>query len=94
MENVRGLERGRREITSISLPGFEDFLKVVRDPSKLSSGYMAQSSVSITDILIDIVSNNTIPVLIPTAEGFYSRTTALKDSLLETRTKYNLGIPK
>jgi len=37
-----------------------------------------------------IVLNNSAPVLIPTTEDFFIRTTALKESLLDTRTKYSL----
>jgi hypothetical protein len=37
-----------------------------------------------------IVLNNSAPVLIPTTEDFFIRTTALKESLSETRTKYSL----
>jgi hypothetical protein len=98
MENVRGLERGprSREITSIRF----DFCQasrifsrsyVTRRNSQVATyGLVIGIYVSIT-VLINIVPKNT---LISTAVGFYSRTTALKESLLETRTRYNLGTPK
>lgn len=95
MENVRRLERERGEmIDQIRLlSGFEDFLKAV--PFRSLQTAAACGPVIVinhcryrSDILI--VLNNSAPVLIPTAEDFYARTTALKDSLLETRTKYAL----
>jgi tetratricopeptide (TPR) repeat protein len=95
MENVRRLERKRGEIIDQIrlLSGFEDFLQAV--PFRTLQTAAACGPVIVinhcryrSDILI--VLNNSAPVLIPTAEDFYTRTTGLKDSLLGTRTKYAL----
>ena len=95
MKNVRRLERERGEIIDQirHLPGFENFLKAV--PFKTLQTAAAYGPVIIvnhcsfgSDILI--VLNDSAPVHIPTAEDFYTRTIALKRSLLETRSKYSL----
>jgi len=95
MGNVRRLERGRGEIIVQirHLPGFQDFLKAI--PFQTLQTAAAYGPVIMInhcryrcDILI--VLNNSAPVLIPTAEDFYIRTIALKQSLLETRSKYSL----
>jgi len=95
MKNVRRLERERGEIIDQirHLPGFEHFLKAV--PFQTLQTAAAAGPVIIinhcrfrSDIVI--VLNDSAPVLIPTAENFYTRAVALKQSLLETRTKYSL----
>ncbi|KAI9450209.1 CHAT domain-containing protein [Russula earlei] len=99
MENVRKLERKRVEIIDqIRLvPGFKDFLKAV--PFGTLKTAAARGPVIIinhcryrSDILI--VVQNFVPVLIPTAEDFYTRTTELKRLLLETRTRHSLNSPR
>ncbi|KAH9952665.1 CHAT domain-containing protein [Russula dissimulans] len=95
MENVRVLERKRGEIADqIRLvPGFADFLKAV--PFGTLQTAAACGPVIIinhcrprSDILI--VLHDSPPVLIPTAKDFFTRAAELKQSLLETRTKYPL----
>jgi CHAT domain-containing protein len=95
MDNVRRLERERGEIIDkIRLvPGFEDFLKAV--PYKTLQTAAACGPVIVinhchfrSDILI--ILNNSAPVLVPTAQNFYTRMKALKESLLETRSKHAL----
>ena len=95
MKNVRRLEGERGEITDQirHLPGFENFLKAV--PFQTLQKAAASGPVIIinhcrfrSDIII--VLNDCAPVLIPTAENFYTRAVTLKQSLLETRTKYSL----
>lgn len=95
MENVRRLERERGEIIDQirRLPGFGDFLKAVPfETLQMAAAYgpvvIINHCLFRSDILI--VLNDSAPVLIPTAEHFYARTIALKESLLETRTKYSL----
>ena len=95
MKNARRLERERGEIIDQirHLPGFEDFLKAI--PFKTLQTAAAYGPVVIinhcglrSDILI--VLKDSAPVLIPTSKDFYTRAIALKQSLLETRTKYSL----
>jgi len=81
MENVRRLERKRGVGRSSIRSDFCQASRIFSRPCLSKPRYRS-------DILI--VLNNSAPVLIPTAEDFYARTTALKDSLLETRTKYAL----
>jgi len=95
MKNVRRLEREREEIIDQirHLPGFQDFLKAI--PFQTLQTAATYGPVIIInhclyrcDILI--VLNDSAPVLISTAEDLYTRTIALKESLLETRSKYSL----
>ena len=95
MENVRRLERERGEIIDQirHLPGFEDFLKAVPfETLQMAAAYGPVIIINHCSLRSDIliVLNGSAPVLIPTAEDFYTRTIALKESLLETRTKYSL----
>ena len=91
VKNVRRLEREREEVIDQirHLPGFENFLKAI--PFQTLQTAAAYGPVIIInhclfrcDILI--VLNDSAPVLIPTAEDFYTRAIALKQSLLESRT--------
>ena len=95
MENVRRLGRERGEIIDQirRLPGFEDFLKAV--PFKTLQTAAAYGPVITinhckfrSDILI--ILKDSAPIFISTAKDFYTRTIALKKSLLETRSKYSL----
>ncbi|KAH9952663.1 CHAT domain-containing protein [Russula dissimulans] len=96
MENVHELERKRGEIIDqIRLvPGFSDFLKTV--PFGTLQTAAACGPVIVinhcnyrSDILI--ILRDSAPVLIPTAEDFFTRTAKLKELLLETRAKFSLG---
>jgi len=95
MEKVRELKRQRAELTDQirALPGFEDFLRVV--PFHALQSAAAFGPIVIInhcryrcDILI--VSHDSPPVHIPTAEDFYSRTIKLKKLLLTTRAEHAL----
>ncbi|KAI9435726.1 CHAT domain-containing protein, partial [Lactarius indigo] len=95
MEKAHELERKRAEIIEQirALPGFGDFLRAV--PFDVLQTAAACGPIVIInhccyrcDILI--VLNGSAPVLIPTAEDFYSRTIKLKELLLSTRAKHAL----
>jgi CHAT domain-containing protein len=95
MNNVRRLERERGEIIDQirHLPGFQDFLKAVPFQTlQVAAAYGPVILINHSDFRSDIliVLNDSAPVLIPTAEDFYTRAIALKQSLLETRSKYSL----
>ena len=94
-KNVRRLERERGEIIDQirHLSGFEDFLKAVPFQTlRVAAAYGPVILINHSDIRCDIliVLKDSAPVLIPTAEDFYTRPIALKQSLLETRSKYSL----
>jgi hypothetical protein len=95
IKNVCRLEQEREEIIDQirQLPGFQEFLKAVpfktlRTAAAYGPVVMINHCAYGRDILI--VLNDSAPVLIPTAKNFYTRTIALKQSLLETRAKYSL----
>ena len=95
MKNVRGLKREREDIIDQirHLPGFQDFLKAVPFQTlQVAAAYGPVIMINHSDFRSDIliVLNDYAPVLIPTAKDFYTRTIALKQSLLETRSKYSL----
>ena len=95
MENVGRLRRERGEIIDQirRLPGFEDFLKAVpfRDLQR-AAAYGPVIMINHCHFRCDIiiVLGDSSPVLLPTAEDFYTRTITLKKSLLEARSKYTL----
>ncbi|KAH9953264.1 CHAT domain-containing protein, partial [Russula dissimulans] len=96
METVHMLERKRGEIIDQIrlLPGFSDFLQAV--PFRTLQMAAVCGPVIIinhcrfrSDILI--VLHDSPPILIPTAEDFFTRAAELKQLLLETRTKFSPG---
>ena len=94
MKQRRLLKERNNLISQIqALPGFENFLAspsfdALRSAASSGPVIIINHSEWRSDILI--LLHNTSPILIPTPDYFYSRTTALKDKLLDSRHKYGL----
>ena len=94
MKQRRLLKERNNLISQIqALPGFDNFLAspsfdALRSAASSGPVIIINHSEWRSDILI--LLHNTSPILIPTSDDFYSRTTALTDKLLDSRHKYGL----
>ncbi|KAH9033979.1 CHAT domain-containing protein [Lactarius deliciosus] len=76
-----------------ALPGFDSFVKplsfdTLRTAASSGPVVIINHTIWRSDILI--LPHNTSPSLIPTSRDFYDRATALRDKLLDSRSRYGL----
>ncbi|KAH8978735.1 CHAT domain-containing protein [Lactarius hatsudake] len=94
LKQRRFLEESNMLISKIqALPGFDSFVKplsfdTLRTAASSGPVVIINHTIWRSDILI--LLRNTSPSLIPTPRDFYDRATALRDKLLDSRSRYGL----